>query len=190
MPEAFLGADYVCEPADASDGRGPRRIAETPAARAFRLHSERMKLIERRLDEAYAGALLFSLLVDHPWLVRCRVAVWGTPEYDDQGGTFVCANVRIDDLVIDHSSASKDKEVIDDTGAVCEELAEEWLKHYLWDDEQALLNAVSRVSGRDGASTEYSIRVDRRAVSDLLHGRGPVSGQAAFAALKRVADNP
>ena len=168
---------------------GQRTIEETPAASAFRRHMEQMQLIEQRLDEAYAGALLFNLLVDHPWLVSCRVAVWGTPEYDDQGGTFVSASARVHDVVIDAALALGDENLLDDAGAASEDIAEDLLTQCLWDDEQALLDAVNWATGTEGASTEYSIHVDRSAVASLLANAGHISGHAVFAALLVMSNN-
>ena len=181
---AFVSADYLS--VNARDRQ--RTIVETPAAGEFRRHMAQMKQIEQRLHEAYAGALLFNLLVDHPWLLSCRVAIWGTPEYDDQGGTFVSASARVHEVVLDTSLASGDENLLGDAGAGSEDIAEDLLTRCLWDDEQALLDAVNWVTGTEGASTEYSIHVERSAVASLLENAGLVSGHAVFAALRATSN--
>ena len=184
-PVDLDAADYL-----SVAGEGGRRfIAETESAAAFRRHMARMKLIERRLDEAYAGCLLIKLLIEHPWLSACRVTVAATTEFDDQGGTFVCATARVGDLVMDHGLASRDEAVIDDSGTVCEDLAEDLLSQCLWDDEQALLDAVTWVSGRDGGSTEYAIWIDRDAVSEVLQDGVQISGARAYAAIRKYTES-
>ncbi len=63
--DAVDSVDYL-----SGDGEsGTRQIVETESAASVRRQMEAMKLIERRLDEAYAGCVLINLLIDHPWLL-------------------------------------------------------------------------------------------------------------------------
>jgi hypothetical protein len=166
--------DYVLRPAS-----NHPIAANRAAAAALRRLSE-LRGLSKRLDAAYAGAIVLQLLLDSPWLASCTLSFTAEAAYDDDGSCYRSISVTAQDL-------KPVKRAIFPThtfseGAFSQDEAIAWVESQI-ETEAAALYCAFR-SGDD--YEELSLGIRRTAAAELLEqlsATGRASGLAAFEAL-------
>lgn len=162
-----------------------RIVPNRSAAAALRRHSD-MQLVLKRMDLAYAGAVVLQLLVEAPWLASCTFYLSAEPAYDDEGGYYRSISAVVDDIttVQDASFAAP----VFDQGQFDEDAAVEWIETQVQEVDWALYGAFRASDNYEDLDLVVS-RVAVASLLDRLAASGVASGSAACRALWPQADN-
>lgn len=146
-----------------------------PDEAALTLMSIRNSLapLEDRAALVWAGARMGTLLVQHPWLDRCRVTIGSDYVYDDEGGLTVQRTVALSQaLAVELTEPPA--ELRNDDGSLDLVAAEDQVYQELNDDACELAAAFLMHDER----AEFAFELGRARVLDLLVAGQPVSGAA------------
>ena len=172
--------DYVLRPAS------NRPIAANRAAAAALRRLSELRRLSKRLDAAYAGAVVLQLLVESPWLAGFTLSFMAEAAYDDDGSYYRSVSVSAED--IDTVEGATFPEDAFTECKFAEEEAVAWVESEVENEASALYCAFRNADDYE----DLSLKVCRKAVADLLDHlstNGTASGMAAFGALWPQSEN-
>ena len=126
-------------------------------------------------NASFAGACLVQLFRTAPWLEAFTLDLSAESEYDDQGGSYRCVNLRAPNAQA-RSGAELPDFVQGDDAKLCEDLAGEWIEELFEDSVPEIYSAFVGDDGYD--DVEFIVR--RETIAHLIESSEPVSGKRIF----------
>jgi len=139
----------------------------------LRRRIEELQVAEEMMNAAFCGALIFGLFKRHAWLGRLDLDLSASDEYDDSGGSYRSASLRVVQVGVRDGMSVPDIVLeLDSSAPLCvEDALANGLEDYAGDFYAALRD--------EGDQSEFSLSFDRVDVADLLN-EPSVSAREAF----------
>lgn len=142
----------------------------------LRRRIEELQAADEMMNAAFCGAFIFALFRRHPWLDRLELDLWASSEYDDSGGSYRSASLRVAQVEVRDGMSVPDAvlELDSSNPLSVEDALADGLEAYAGDFYAALRD--------DGDQSEFSLSFARVDVADLLN-EPSVSAREAFVRL-------